>query len=93
MKRVARGLLLVHCMFHPSTSRDAEVCYLQDLFTAPSQRGRGIGRALIEHVYELAARAGSSRVYWHTQSSNVTARALYDKLAQHDDFVRYTHEL
>ena len=69
------------------------VCYLQDLFTDPALRGRGIARALIQHVYQQAAAAGASRVYWQTHSSNAAGRALYDKLAKHLGFIVYSHEL
>jgi len=69
------------------------VCYLQDLFTLPSERGRGVGRALIEVVYERARAAGAARVYWHTQESNAPGRALYDKVAQHLGFIVYTKNL
>jgi GNAT superfamily N-acetyltransferase len=84
---------LVHYVFHRSTSRLADVCYLQDLFTSPEVRGQGIGRALILQVYEEAARAGSSRVYWTTQESNSPGRLLYDKVATHAGFIIYSHEL
>jgi GNAT superfamily N-acetyltransferase len=84
---------LVHYLHHRSTTRLRDVCYLQDLFTAPRQRGLGIGRRLICAVYEAARAAGCSRVYWQTQVSNQTARALYDKLAEHRGFIVYTHEL
>jgi GNAT superfamily N-acetyltransferase len=69
------------------------VCYLQDLFTDASQRGKGVGRALIEGVYGQARLAGSPRVYWHTHETNTTAMALYDKVAQHSGFVVYRKEL
>jgi GNAT superfamily N-acetyltransferase len=69
------------------------VCYLQDLFAAPAQRGRGIGRALIEGVYAKAREAGSKRVYWQTQTSNAVGRALYEKLAKHSGFIVYSREL
>ncbi len=36
---------LTHYVFHPNLWRDEGVCYLQDLFTAPEARGRGIARA------------------------------------------------
>ena len=88
-----RLLGLVHYLFHRSTTRIARVCYLQDLFTAPDERGRGIGRALIGAVYEQARAAGCSRVYWQTHASNETGRRLYDKLAQHAGFIVYSHEL
>jgi GNAT superfamily N-acetyltransferase len=84
---------LVHYLFHRSTTRLNDVCYLQDLFTVTAMRGQGVGRRLIEAVYDEARKAGSSRVYWQTQESNRTARALYDKLAQFGGFVVYAHEL
>lgn len=86
---------LVHYLFHRSTSRMNGVCYLQDLYTVPARRGQGIGRRLIESVYDAARLAGSSRVYWHTQHFNTNARALYDKLASHagGGFIVYAKEL
>jgi GNAT superfamily N-acetyltransferase len=84
---------LTHYLFHRSTTRLTDVCYLQDLFTIPAMRGLGIARRLIEAVYELARAAAASRVYWQTQEGNRTARLLYDKLAQHKGFIVYTYEL
>ena len=84
---------LAHYLFHRSTSRIEPSCYLQDLFTDPALRGTGVGRALVEAVYEAARAAGSKRVYWHTQESNATGRRLYDKLAKHTGFIVYSHEV
>ncbi|WP_370527701.1 N-acetyltransferase family protein [Comamonas sp. Tr-654] len=84
---------LAHYLFHRSTTRLASVCYLQDLFTAPTRRKLGIGKALINNVYEQATLAGASRVYWQTQATNEAGRALYDKLARHAGFIVYSHEL
>jgi GNAT superfamily N-acetyltransferase len=83
---------IVHYLYHRSTTTVEDVCYLQDLFTAPEARGLGIGRALIEHVYDEAAKAGSRRVYWQTHEEN-PARKLYDRLAQVTPFRRYVKEL
>ncbi|GJD48048.1 hypothetical protein OPKNFCMD_0763 [Methylobacterium crusticola] len=80
---------LVHYVFHRSTWTVGPYCYLQDLFTAQAARGRGAGRALIEAVYAAARAAGASRVYWLTQESNATARALYDTLADRPGFIQY----
>lgn len=87
------AVALVHYLFHRSTTRLHDVCYLQDLFTAPSHRGRRIGRALIEAVYAAARAAGSNRVYWQTQVTNTAGRALYDQVARHGGFIVYSHEL
>lgn len=83
---------LAHYLFHRSTTRIDPVCYMQDLFTASTVRGRGVGRALIEGVYRDARSRRSSRVYWHTQASNQTARVLYDKVAKHNGFIVYTND-
>lgn len=84
---------IVHYVFHRATSRLHEVCYLNDLFTSEAHRGKGVGRALIEQVIEVAKNAGSSRVYWTTQATNAAGRALYDKVAKHHGFIVYSHEL
>jgi GNAT superfamily N-acetyltransferase len=84
---------LTHYLYHRSTTRIELTCYLQDLFTTPQQRGRGIGRSLIEGVYAQAKAAGATRVYWQTQESNAAGRLLYDKVARHAGFIVYTAEL
>ena len=87
-----RLLGLAHFLFHRSTTRIEPVCYLQDLFTAPAARGRGVGRALVEGVYARARDAGAQRVYWQTKTDNATARRLYDQVARHDGFVVYRND-
>jgi GNAT superfamily N-acetyltransferase len=84
---------ITHYLFHRSTSRIEPVCYLQDLFTSPEARGRGVGRALIEGVYAQARDAGAKRVYWQTRETNAAGRQLYDKVARHLGFIVYSHEL
>ena len=84
------ALGLVHTIAHPHGWQDAPVTYLQDLFTTPDARGKGVARALIETVYADADAAGRGTVYWLTQTSNTTARALYDRVAQATDFMKYS---
>jgi GNAT superfamily N-acetyltransferase len=83
---------LVHFIFHRSTTRLSDVCYLQDLYVNKDLRRAGIGRQLIQAVYDAALKAGSTRVYWQTQNSNLAGRALYDKVAKHMGFIVYSHE-
>ncbi|MDX0639685.1 GNAT family N-acetyltransferase [Sinorhizobium medicae] len=80
---------LTHYIFHRSTTSIQPNCYLQDLFTDEVERGRGIGRAFINGVYEAAKRAGSPRVYWLTHETNRTAMQLYDRVAEKSGFVMY----
>ncbi|HEX8678618.1 MAG TPA: GNAT family N-acetyltransferase [Chthoniobacterales bacterium] len=82
-----------HYLFHRSTSMISRTCYLQDLFTAKAARGKGVGRALIEAVYERAAAEGSLRVYWQTHETNATAMKLYDKVAKRSGFLVYSKDL
>jgi GNAT superfamily N-acetyltransferase len=86
-----RLLGLTHYLFHRSTTRIELTCYLQDLFTAEAERGRGVGRSLIQGVYDQAQSAGISRVYWQTHESNAAGRLLYDKVARHEGFIVYGH--
>ena len=83
---------LAHYLFHRSTTRIELTCYLQDLFTLPAYRGRGIGRLLIQEVYERARANGVKRVYWQTHETNAAGRLLYDKVAKHLGFIVYAHE-
>lgn len=80
---------LTHFVFHRHCWRVENVCYLQDLFAAPSARGLGIGRKLIEAVYAAADARGVSNVYWMTQEDNATGRQLYDRVGQLTNFIKY----
>lgn len=88
-----RLLGLTHYLFHRSTTRIELTCYLQDLFTDPAERGRGIGRALIEGVSQAAQAAGIKRVYWQTHETNATGRQLYDKVARNYGFIIYARDV
>jgi len=88
-ERAGELLGLVHYLFHRSTIQIGPSCYLQDLFTSEAARGTGVGRALIEAVYQRAEAAGAKRVYWQTHETNTTAMKLYDKVAENSGFVVY----
>jgi len=80
---------IVNCVLHANTWTDRPVCYLEDLFVDPEQRGAGTGRALIEAVIASARKHRWHRVYWMTKQDNAAARHLYDKVADATDWVRY----
>ncbi len=83
---------IAHFLTHAHTNA-ADVCYLQDLFTDPAARGRGVGHALIEQVAAWGRKHGCSQLYWRTHASNATARALYDRAAEHRGFIVYQRDL
>jgi GNAT superfamily N-acetyltransferase len=84
---------LVHFIRHRSCWTAGDYCYLQDLFVASASRGAGVGRKLIEHVYDEAARWGCARVYWLTHETNAAAMKLYDRIAERSGFVQYRHTI
>jgi GNAT superfamily N-acetyltransferase len=84
---------IVHYIFHRNTWMTGPVCYLQDLFTSEAARGQGVGRKLIESVYDKAKEAGSPRVYWMTHETNTQAMILYDKVAEKSGFLQYRKQI
>jgi GNAT superfamily N-acetyltransferase len=80
---------IVQYLFHRSTWTPESYCYLQDLFVEEGARGLGLGRALIEAVYEKARAAGANRVHWLTHTTNAQARKLYDQVAENLGFIQY----
>lgn len=84
---------IVHWVMHRTTWSAKDICYLQDLFTAPEARGGGVGRKLIEAVRQMAQAKGAFRVYWQTHESNLAGQALYDKVADKSGFIVYRQPL
>jgi GNAT superfamily N-acetyltransferase len=79
---------IAHYLYHAHVW-SGTVCYLQDLYVDESVRRQGIARALISHLVDTARRRGAFRLYWSTRIDNTPARALYDRLAKCDGFIRY----
>jgi len=67
--------------------------WLDDLFTAPEHRGRGIGRALINRLQETAREHGDTVVRWITAEDNHQAQLLYDIVAARTHWVTYDASL
>ncbi|MEN9936233.1 MAG: hypothetical protein RLZZ387_2812 [Chloroflexota bacterium] len=84
---------ITHYLFHRSCWTVTPSCYLQDLFTDPALRGRGVGRALIAAVEQAAREQGCVRLYWLTHDTNAQAMALYDQVAERSGFVQYRKSL
>ena len=88
-----RLLGLTHYLFHRATAMVENNCYLSDLFTNQQARGKGVGRLLIEAVYDAARKAGCSRVYWQTHETNAVAQVLYNEVADRSGFIVYRKPL
>jgi GNAT superfamily N-acetyltransferase len=83
----------VHYQHQRTTWLIDDCIYLEDLYVDRVARGSGVGRALIEAVYRVAADENLTEVYWMTQDFNHTARKLYDAVATLTPFVKYKHVL
>jgi GNAT superfamily N-acetyltransferase len=51
--------------------------YLEDLYVRPEHRGRGLGRALLEHLGALAVERGYGRFEWSVLDWNEHAIRFY----------------
>jgi len=81
---------LVHFLYHRHGWKIENVCYLQDLYVDPDVRGTGLGRKLIEAVYDDADTEGCPSVYWLTQDFNAAGRQLYDRVGVLTPFIKYS---
>lgn len=81
------GLANLRWFARPSTA--AMGLYLDDLFTSPDVRSRGVGRALLKRAAEIAGEDGANVVRWITAADNATARRLYDAVARETPWVTY----
>ena len=54
--------------------------YLEDLFVKPEHRGRGVGRALLERLAQVAVERGCGRLEWAVLDWNKDAIGFYERL-------------
>ena len=67
------------CLYWTFSSVHAsEIVLLSDLFVRQEQRGKGLGRSLIQASAEVARRRGAHHLEWLTASDNIAAQQLYD---------------
>jgi GNAT superfamily N-acetyltransferase len=63
----------------PEVERRAQ-CQLKELYVCSSERGQGIGRALMAWVAKHAKERGCSRIDWPVKSTNAKGIAYYESL-------------
>ncbi len=80
---------IVHYILHPTTGQINPVCYMQDVFVAPTHRRKGIGKRMVEEVTKIAAKEKWARMYWLTSPDNKEAKAMYENFGIKLDFNLY----
>ena len=63
-----------------STWRGHHGMRLEDLYVTPEARGQGIGRALLQHLAQIALTEGCPRLEWDVLAWNAPAIAFYQRL-------------
>jgi GNAT superfamily N-acetyltransferase len=64
--------------FIPSIWSEGPVAHLDELYVVPSKRGRGIGKALMVGMLELARERGAAGAEVVTGEDDTEARGLYE---------------
>ena len=72
---VAAGFALFFHNFSTWTGRRG--LYLEDLYVMPAARGRGVGKALLRHLAQVATTRGCARFEWSVLDWNADAIAFY----------------
>ncbi|MGY5957237.1 GNAT family N-acetyltransferase [Kosakonia sp. BK9b] len=79
----------VHYLFHRSTWAESDYCYLEDLYVCEDNRGKHVGKQLIEHVQKEARKRHACHLYWHTHEANYRGQRLYDWVAKKSGMIEY----
>ena len=66
--------------FNYSTWQGRPGLYLEDLYVRPAYRGRGIGKALLVHLAQIAVENDCGRYQWQVLDWNASALAFYESL-------------
>jgi GNAT superfamily N-acetyltransferase len=66
--------------YNYSTWRGQPGLYLEDLFVIPEMRGKGIGKALLQRIAEIAVREKCYGIRWMVLEWNEPAIKFYESL-------------
>ena len=66
--------------YNYSTWRGQPGLYLEDLFVLPEMRGKGIGKALLQHLAQIAVQEHCYGIRWMVLEWNEPALKFYDSL-------------
>ncbi len=77
--------------FNYSTWQGRHGLYLEDLYVSPECRGRGAGKALLQHLAAIAVDKDCGRFEWSVLDWNAPSIAFYDSLGAkpQSEWIRY----
>ena len=77
--------------FNYSTWQGRHGLYLEDLYVSPECRGRGAGKALLQHLAAIAVDKDCGRFDWSVLDWNAPSIAFYDSLGAkpQSEWIRY----
>ena len=68
---------------YPTQNLPDGCCELVKIYLSPAARGRGIGKALLQHCFSTAKELGYTNIYLETMPELSTAVGLYEQLGFH----------
>jgi ribosomal protein S18 acetylase RimI-like enzyme len=86
----AVGFVQLYPLFSSTSAAPGRLWLLNDLFVVPDERGRGIGRLLLNRARQLAEETKACGLELATAQTNTGAQALYESLGyRRDEFLHY----
>ena len=73
---------LAHVVLRAHTFSPRPVGILEDLWVAQAARGRGLAQAMIRRLVQEGQAGGWTKLEWQTDTGNLTAQAVYDRIAE-----------
>lgn len=77
---------ILHYILHPVTGSLNYACYMQDLFTSPEHRQKGIAKKMLQTLYTEHKKRKWARIYWVAEHDNIAAQSLYENFGKKLDF-------
>ena len=71
-----------YLLYHPGYDTDCatRILHVIDLYVSETQRGQGIGRALMKEAQKICRRLGGTQLFWSVFAPNKAAIEFYEHL-------------
>ncbi len=77
--KIWRTMFLQSLIFVLDYRPQKDEIYIGKIAVAEDQRGKGVGKALMQHVYDMGADMGLQHVTLHVKIQNTDAKRLYNR--------------